>query len=214
MSDEVKVYYVYGKNWSLNDISGKEFDANYNTGLILKSDHDLTLRHIAKLENTIGHWQIKNDALQWDKVKIHIQELEQKLKELLEINRCFSGVEIKNLELEKENERLKEVEADLRVAFKLIKSSYDELESKLTKDFFTEKLPFKVGARVIYKSNPSLFIAAGSGYIVSIEIEIGTFTGLICVIGDDTGRIYFTLTGHFSIDDTEKEPDLQVIENL
>lgn len=35
---------------------------------------------IAMLKNTIGHWQIKNDALGWDKVSARIQDLESDLE--------------------------------------------------------------------------------------------------------------------------------------
>ena len=42
-----------------------------------------------KLKNTIGHWQIKNDAPQWDKVQARISNLESNLAKAVEALRFY-----------------------------------------------------------------------------------------------------------------------------
>lgn len=44
---------------------------------VLYADYQAAQAKIKELENTIGHWQIKSDALQWDKVQARIEKLEQ-----------------------------------------------------------------------------------------------------------------------------------------
>ena len=43
MSEDAKVYRIFGKNWEVETCDGKELDCNYKTEFILKSDHDSAL---------------------------------------------------------------------------------------------------------------------------------------------------------------------------
>lgn len=64
----------------------------------------------AGLKNTIGHWQIKNDALMWDKVSEKIEKLNKALKVAESALRTAVGHEpLQGLEPRKCSEALAEI---------------------------------------------------------------------------------------------------------